>query len=107
MAFVRKTIKTFSWPVPVEEPTDGGTFTTSTFDATFRRVGRAEFARLSNKGDMPLLKAILTGWDGIDDESGTPIPFTQETMKEFADDPYWMRAVLKAYTATFDGSTGN
>ena len=105
MAFVRKTVKTFKWPVNVEEPSDGGTFSTSTFDAVFRRVGRAEFARLSNKGDMALLKAILTDWDEMEDEAtNTSIPFSMEAVKEFADDPYWMRGVLKAYTSTFDGA---
>ncbi len=108
MAFVRKKVKTFKWPVTVEEPTDGGTFETSTFDATFKRIGRAEFSRLTDKGDVELLKTILTGWEGIDDEASKPIPFSLDAVKEFADDPYWIRAVLKAYTETFDGArTGN
>ena len=59
VAFVRKKVKTFKWPVNVEEPADGGIFETSTFDATFKRLGRAEFSKLSNKGDFDLLKAVL------------------------------------------------
>ena len=104
MAFVRKKVKTFKWPVTVEEPADGGTFDTSTFDATFKRVGRGEFAKLSDKGEFDLLKAVLVGWDGIDDEDGKPIPFSIEALKEFSDDSYWVRGVLTAYTKTFEGA---
>ena len=52
MAFIRKKVKTFKWPVTVEEPTDGGTFDSSTFDATFTRIGRAEFAKLGSKSEL-------------------------------------------------------
>ena len=104
MAFVRKKVKTFKWPVTVEEPADGGVFDESTFDAVFKRVPRSEFQELADKGDHDLLKAVMTGWEGIEDEDGKPLPFSQVAMKEFADDPYWIRGVLKAYTETFEGA---
>jgi hypothetical protein len=104
MAFVRKKVKAFKWPVTVEEPSDGGVFDSNTFDVQFKRLGRKEFAKLSTKGDLPLLKAIVLGWTGISDEDGTDIPFSIETLTEFTDDPYWVRGVLKAYTETFEGA---
>jgi hypothetical protein len=104
MAFIRKKVKTFKWPVTVEEPSDGGTFDSSTFDATFKRLGRSEFAKVSEKGDVQMLQGVLVGWDGMDDEDGKPIPFSQAAVKEFADDPYWIRGVLKAYTETFNAA---
>jgi len=104
MAFVRKKVKTFKWPVKVEEPADGGVFETSTFDAVFKRVPRSEFQKLADKGDLDLLKSVLIGWEGIEDEEGKPVPFSQATMKEFADDAYWIRGVLQAYTETFEGA---
>ena len=104
MAFIRKKVKTFKWPVIVEEPTDGGVFEDSKFDAVFKRVPRSEFQKLADKGDFELLKAVLTGWEGIEDEDGKAVPFSQAMMKEFSDDPYWIRGVLKAYTETFEGA---
>jgi hypothetical protein len=104
MAFVRKKVKTFKWPVTVEEPADGGTFEASVFDAQFKRLGRKEFAKLAEKGELELLQSVLAGWDGITDEEGNAVPFSNAMMKEFADDPYWIRGVLKAYTETFDGA---
>lgn len=104
MAFVRKKVTTFKWPVTVEEPADGGTFDSSTFDAVFKRIGRKEFGKLSEKGDLQLLQTILVGWDGITDDEGQPLPFSNTLLKEFVDDPYWIRGVLKAYTETFEGA---
>ena len=83
MAFVRKKVKTFKWPVTVEEPADGGVFYDSSFDAVFKRVPRSEFQKLADKGDLDLLKAVMTGWEGIEDEDGKPLPFSQAAMKEF------------------------
>ena len=104
MAFIRKKVKTFKWPVKVEEPADGGVFEESTFDAIFKRIPRSEFKKLADKGDLELLKVVLTGWEGIEDEGGKPVPFSQVAMKEFVDDPYWIRGVLSAYTETFEGA---
>jgi len=39
MAFVRKKVKTFKWPVKVEEPADGGVFETSTFADRQKELG--------------------------------------------------------------------
>jgi hypothetical protein len=104
MAFIRKKVKTFKWPVSIEEPADGGTFETTTFDAIFKRLGRSEFLKLSEKSEFDLLKAVLTGWDGIEDENGKALPFSIEAVRELSDDPYWIRGVLKAYTDTFEGA---
>ena len=104
MAFVRKKVKVFSWPVSIEEPSDGGTFDTVTFDAKFKRVGRKEFQKLGEKGELDLLKVIMVGWEGIQDEDGKEVPFSIEAMRELSDDPYWIRGVLKAYTETFEGA---
>jgi hypothetical protein len=104
MAFVRKKVKVFSWPVNIEEPSDGGTFDTVTFDAKFKRVGRKEFQKLGEKGELDLLKVIMVGWEGIQDEDGKELPFSIEAMRDLSDDPYWIRGVLKAYTETFEGA---
>lgn len=104
MAFVRKAVKTFKWPVTIEEPADGGLFDSSTFDITFKRLGRKEFDKLGEKGGLVLLKAVVLDWTGITDEDGTEIPFSMQALTDFADDPYWVRGVLKAYTETFEGA---
>jgi len=101
MAFVRKKVKSFKWPVAVEEPADGGVFETSTFDAVFRRV---QVSELKDGDDFDTLKTILIGWEGIQDEDGKPIEFSQKALKELSDDACWVRSVVKTYVDALAGA---
>ena len=108
MAFIKKKVQTFKWPVKVDEPADGGLFETSEFTAVFKRVPRSKFEKLTDQGELEMLKAILVGWEDILDESSKPVPFSQAALKDFADDAYWIRGVLTAYTETIEGAkSGN
>lgn len=101
MAFVRKKVKSFKWPVAVEEPADGGVFEVSTFDAVFKRVPLSEF---EDGTDLETLKKILIGWDKIEDEGGKPIEFSEEALKDFSEDSCWVRGVTKAYVDALAGA---
>jgi hypothetical protein len=103
MAFVRKKSATFKWPVTVESPVDGGRFESETFDAVFKRIGRSEFQKLIDKGDLELVEAVLSGWEGIADEAGKEVPFTKGTLKEMLDDPYFTKGIIAAYLASLEG----
>ena len=103
MAFIRKKSSTFKWPVTVESPVDGGRFESETFDAVFKRVGRTEFQRLIDKGDIELIETVLTGWEGITDEGGKELPFNKGSLKEMMDDPYFTRGIITAYLASLEG----
>ena len=104
MAFVLKKVASYKWPVTVETPIDGGKFEKTTFDATFRKMSRSAFNNLVEQGDDALLDQILEGWDGIKDEGGKDVPFTQENKKELCDDPYVVRALINAYSASVLGA---
>jgi hypothetical protein len=98
MAFVLKKAASYKWPVKVETPADGGTFETQTFDAIFKKLGRTAFNALVDKGDDAFIDGILEGWDGIKDENGKDIPFTEKTRKDLCDDSCFVKAVIKAYS---------
>lgn len=104
MAFVRKKSSTFKWPVTVEFPVDGGRFESESFDAIFKRIGRKEFQKLLDKGDIDLIEAVLEGWEGVKDESEQDIPFTKAALKEQLDDPCFTRGVIKSYLETLEGA---
>ena len=104
MAFVRKQVATYKWPVTVEIPADGGKFEKQTFDAVFKRLGRTKFSELVDKGDAELLEGVLEGWEGIVDEDGKDIAFTVSTRKDLFDDPFFCRAVVKAYLQSLEGA---
>jgi hypothetical protein len=104
MAFVLKKTASYKWPVTVETPIDGGKFEKQAFDAVFKKMSRSAFNDLVDKGDDALVDGILEGWDGIKDEDGKEIPFTQKTKKELCDDPYVMKALIQAYADSVTGA---
>ena len=110
MAFVRKKVKTFKWPVEVSEPSTErpGEFDTCEFTAIFKRVKLSELEKMGDDGGLQLLKKVLVGWEGIEDESGNPIAFSNKELQDLSDNADWLKAVLAAYTATYtEGSSGN
>jgi hypothetical protein len=103
MAFVRKKSSSFKWPVTVEFPVDGGRFETESFDAVFKRIGRARFTELVDKGDFDLVEAVLEGWEGVKDEDGKDIPFTKASLEDMLDDPCFTKGLIKAYLESLEG----
>ncbi len=65
MAFVRKKVKTFKWPVEVQEPSDTkpGKFEKSEFTAIFKRVKMSELEGVTESEGASLLKKVLVGWE--------------------------------------------
>jgi len=104
MAFVLKKVASYKWPVTVEIPIDGGRFEKQTFDAVFKKMSRSAFNDLLDKGDEALVDGILEGWDGIKDEDGKDLPFSQKNKKELLDDTYVMKAVIQAYADSIVGA---
>ena len=104
MAFILKKTASYKWPVTVEVPTDGGKFERQTFDAIFKKMSRSAFNDLVDNGDDSLVDGILEGWDGIKDEDGKDVPFTQKNKKELCDDPYVMKALIQAYADSVTGA---
>jgi len=110
MAFVRKKVKTFKWPVQVTEPSEDrpGEFDKFEFTAAFKRVKLSELESLGEESGLPLLKKVMIGWEGIQDEDGKEVPFSSKELESFSDDVDWVKAVLAAYTKTYEGAeSGN
>ena len=103
MAFVRKKVKSFKWPVTVKEPSadNPGKFEESTFTAVFKRVKMSRIEEMAEVGGFEFISEILLDWEGIEDEDGCAVACSKKTIEEFSDDADWTRAVLSAYTATY------
>ena len=103
MAFVRKKVKTFKWPVTVTEPSSDkpGKFEESTFTAVFKRVKMSELEKIAETGGYDFISSVLVGWEGIEDEDGSELAFSKDALKDLSDEADWTRAVLSAYTATY------
>lgn len=73
----------FTYPVAVEIPVDGGKRQTHTFDAVFLRLDRERFqdvisrAQSGELDDVSLIRGVLLGWNGVLDEHGQPLEFSE------------------------------
>ena len=105
MAFVLKKAASYKWEVKVEVPVDGNQFETQAFEAVFKRISRSVFNNLVDKGDDALVDEILLGWEGVNDDAGKPIPFTEKNKQQLCDDPYVLRALIGAYAESFTGAS--
>ena len=105
MAFVLKKTASYKWEVKVEVPVDGNQFETQAFEAVFKKISRSAFNNLVDKGDDALVGEILLGWEGINDDTSKPVPFTEKNKDQLCDDPYVLRALIQAYADSLTGVT--
>jgi hypothetical protein len=104
MAFTRKKVASYKWPVTVEIPADGGGFDKATFTIDFKKLGRTAFNDLIEQGDEALVNEIVQGWEDYVDETGKAIPCTKATKRELLDDHHVLRAVIAAYSESIVGA---
>jgi hypothetical protein len=93
----------FSYPVTVDLPGDGGKRQTYTFDAIFRRLSRDEFLAVTTRAqageldDAQLVRDVLLGWKGIQDEHGQELPFSEQAREQVLDVWPVLPAVVTAF----------
>ena len=100
---------TYKWPVTVEVPMDGGKHDKYKFDGEFRRITQSrikEMGELIETGDLrdvDLVKEVLVGWEGIEDDKGEEVKFSQAKLKQLLDVPMVATAIA---TGFFDSIVG-
>jgi len=104
--FKLKTEHTYSWPVTVQIPADGGKFTKSTFDATFKVIPQDRIDTILRGGnvDSELLREVTIGWKGVQDEDGNELPFSEDARDKLLSIPYARAALVEAYLDSLAGS---
>jgi hypothetical protein len=96
--------RTVKWPVKVRTPIDGGRFRDEEFTGEFRILPQSTVDDFDPTTiDRTLLQTALIGWDGLEDEDKTPIPFDEETKAEVLDDPMIRKALIDAYAEAVKG----
>ena len=80
----------------MQEPSDSkpGKFEKSQFTAIFKRVKMSELEGVTESEGVSLLKKVLVGWEGIKDEDGDEIEFSEAELDDFADDVDCRRQLL-------------
>lgn len=101
--FVLSQSDSYSWPVTVEFPIDGGRFEKQSFDAEFRRLPQTrirEIWDLIQSGDLTddeLCNEVLTGWAGIQDAKGGDVPYSEKAKTDLLNVPLVAAAVVSSW----------
>lgn len=117
MAFVLQQKPTYTWPVVLLIPVDGGTRQKATFDGEFRRLPQSRIneiirtARLMELGraddddmldDKTAAREILVGWGGVVDADNQPIPFSDHALSQLLEIPTVAGQIIKAWFSSMD-----
>ena len=112
MAFVLKQSASYTWPVPLLIPVDGGRREKHSFDAEFKRLPQTridEIIRLARaidagKGELEdeqvmakIPCEILIGWSGISDDTGKEVPFSESALGQLLEIPTIAGQIVKAW----------
>lgn len=108
--FVISQKATYTWPVTVEFPTDGGKTERQTFDAEFKRLTQTRINEIrslierSEITDSELVRDVLTGWSGVHDAHGDPVPFSEASRDQLLDIPLVGAAVVMSWLGSLTGA---
>ena len=127
MAFILDQSESYSWPVTVKVPQDGGRFRSFTFEAEFKRVSqerREQLGRLLMRQKRlmddgltvfeddiltprQIADELLVGWSGIMDTEGPDaeqVPFGEKVKAQLLNIGDVADAILEAWNASIPGA---
>ena len=117
MAFVLKQSATYTWPITVIIPMDGGRRDKHTFDGEFRRLPQSrineiiKLARAAERGrlnddeellDQDAAKEILAGWSGVVDDDAKEILYSENALAQLLDIPTVAGQIVRAWFDSLD-----
>lgn len=102
--FKIKKTGTYKWLVKVSRPDDNGRMVNATFTAIFARLNRDDIkAATSEGGDEELVRRGLVGWEGVQDEDGEVLEFSDEARESICNDPAACSATALALVNSLAG----
>jgi hypothetical protein len=108
--FVISQKTSYTWPVAVEFPIDGGKTDKQTFDAEFKRIAQSRMAEIRDaitKGevsDTDLAVEVLVGWSGVTDDRGEAVPYSEAARDQLLDVPLVSSAIVMAWMNSLTGA---
>jgi hypothetical protein len=112
MSFVLKQSATYTWPITLILPVDGGRREKHTFDGEFKRLPQTRIneivrqARAMERGridedeileDQDAAREILVGWSGVVDDDGAEIPFSNALLDQLLEIPTVAGQIVRAW----------
>lgn len=112
MSFVLKQSDSYSWPITLVLPVDGGRREKHTFDGEFRRLPQSRIneiirlARAMERGrveegeelqDQDAAREVLAGWSGVVDDDGKEIKFSEASLSQLLEIPTVAAQIVRAW----------
>ena len=110
MAFILAQSDSYSWPVTVEFPVDGGRFEKQTFDAEFKRLPQSRIEQVIERSndvsvnDTEFAREVLVGWAGVTGDDAQEIPYSVEAARRLLEVPLVAGAIVQAFFASLTGA---
>jgi len=117
MTFVLKQSVSYTWPITLVIPVDGGRREKYTFDGEFRRLPQTrineiiKMARAMERNrasddemleDQDAAREILMGWSGVVDDNAKEIPFSEGALSQMLEIPTVAGQIVKAWFESLD-----
>lgn len=99
----------YTWPVTVELPVDGGRVEKATFDVEFKRLSQSRLEEIrglverSEIRDVDLVREVLVGWSGVTDGSD-PVPYSEAARDQLLDIPMVAASIVMALFQSISGA---
>ena len=91
------------WPVQIQEPLDGGRSRIHKVEIEYEVVNQDTLDDLTAINDLAVLRRVITGWKGFQDDSGAELPCDDDNKEAAVQVPYVRSALLQGY---FMAATG-
>jgi len=93
-----------NWPCTIDIALDGGKTAALKCTLDFKLLSVAEQDKLAGKSDAEYLAAVVTGWDGIGDEDGNPVPFSPESLADACQQTEFCIGAVAAHKEAYSGA---
>lgn len=103
MSFVLKQSDTYTWPIQLILPVDGGRREKHTFDGEFKRLPQSRINEIVKQArkmesvvsdddddfleDQAAAREVLVGWSGVVDDDNKEIPFSDKSLGQLLEIP--------------------
>lgn len=100
---------TYTWPVTIELPADGGRTEKHTFDAQFQRLSQSRIEEIrglierNEIRDVDLVREVVTGWSNVVDNDG-PVPFSAFALDQLLEIPMVASGIVLALFQSISGA---
>ena len=108
MAFVIKKDKSYTWPITISEPADGGGFNDQKVRVKFKMLSQNRIDEvIKNEAEegADIMEDVLIGWDeeAFKDDTGASISYSLDNRDLILSVPYVRNALVKGFFESIAG----